>query len=176
MDECLKRNSAFLDRHIKTAIPPFSRWFRGVLSQRRSHHLRNLDYSEAIGLYVQLFGRENICVLPMEMIAKEGERAYLQKLCEHMNISLSDSDVDRFKVVHNRRMSSRRNIAAELITDDRFESLLDDLSGRFGPGEIDSSFETFLEQKSHLPLTKNRRSGAGLVREIGSLLRNSDWI
>jgi hypothetical protein len=138
---CLKRNSAFLDRRVKSAIPPFSRWFRGVLSQPKCHYLNNLDYSEAIGLYVQIFGRENICVLPLEMIAEEGERAYLGKLCEHMNISLSDSDVDRFKVVHNRRMSSRRNMVADLITDDRFESLLDGLAERFGRDEIDAFLE-----------------------------------
>ena len=110
----------------------------------------------------------------MEMIAKEGERAYLQKLCEHMNISLSDSDVDRFKVVHNRRMSSRRNIAAELITDDRFESLLDDLSERFGPGEIDSFFEN--SPRAEITLTADeeqeirRRVGQGnrlIAEEFG---------
>jgi hypothetical protein len=130
-----KRNSAFLDR---CTVPKFSRWFRGMLTQVRCHYLQNLDYSETIGIYAQIFGRSNLCILPLEMIANDGERVYLGKLCDFMGVQLYEVDIDNFCTVQNRRMSTRKNFVSELMADDRFSGLLTDLAERFGRDEVDA--------------------------------------
>jgi hypothetical protein len=58
-----KRNSAKFDR---MPVPPFSHWLAGHLLQSRSHFLQNLNFLETIQLYEQLFGHDNICLLPIE--------------------------------------------------------------------------------------------------------------
>jgi hypothetical protein len=129
MYSTLKRNAAFFDR---MPMPPFSRWLEGMLSAVRRSYLCNLNYTEAIGLYASLFGRSNICILPLEAVSIDGAEAYLRKLCQFMSVNLTDADIKAFDTIHNRRMSVRRNLAAELMGDDRFNDFLTELVEAFG--------------------------------------------
>jgi hypothetical protein len=129
----LKRNSAFLAR---MPLPPLSRWYRGMLSQIRCNYLQNINFHDCIALYEQIFGRENILVLPLERLIVDGPVPYLQKLCGFIGIDLSDHDIDRFTRPHNVRMSQIRNIAAELLSDDRFFTFYSNLEESFGQERV----------------------------------------
>src|SRR4029077_3071908 len=113
----LKRNSAFLDR---MPVPPLSRWYRRMLSQIRGNYLQNINFHDSIALYEQIFGRENILVMPLERLIIDGPAHYLQELSDFIGIDLSDHHIDRFTRPQNVRMSQVKNIAAELLSDDRF--------------------------------------------------------
>ncbi|TMJ89948.1 MAG: hypothetical protein E6G76_07200 [Alphaproteobacteria bacterium] len=126
----LKRNSAFLDR---ITVPPLSRWYRAMVSQLRGNFLQNIDFHESIALYEQIFGRENILVLPLERLIIDGPDRYLQELCDFIGIELSEQDVHRFAQPQNVRMSEVQNLAAELLSDDdRFFSFFSRLEQSFG--------------------------------------------
>ena len=73
----LKKNYETLDNQ---KLEPFSAWFTGNQSQVRNLFLRNLDYSDAIRVYQKIFGKDMICVLPLEIIRKEGVHAYFSRL------------------------------------------------------------------------------------------------
>jgi hypothetical protein len=126
----LKRNSAFLDR---MPVPPLSRWYRAMVSQLRGNFLQNINFHDSIALYEQIFGRENILILPLECLIVDGPDRYLQELCDFIGIELSEQDVRRFALPQNVRMSEVQNLAAELLSeDDRFFSLFSQLEQAFG--------------------------------------------
>jgi hypothetical protein len=125
----LKRNAAFFDR---MSIAPFSQWLAGTLALPRGHYLQNLDFLDCIGLYTELFGRENICVLPLEMAVSDGVASYLGRLCGFMGLDLREADVANYVPVHNRRMSVHGELVADLLADERFGQLYGDLSAAFG--------------------------------------------
>jgi hypothetical protein len=125
----LKRNAAFFDR---MSVAPFSEWLSGALSLWRAHYLQNLDFFECISLYARIFGRENICVIPLEMAVGEGARAYLGRLCTFMGLELREADVINFQPVRNRRMSVQQALAAELLEDERFHRFYADLCEALG--------------------------------------------
>jgi len=125
----LKRNSAFLAR---MPVPPLSSWYKGMLSQFRCAYLQNLDFQEIISFYGQLFGRENILVLPLECLVVDGVTNYLQRLCGFMGLELSEGDAARFAQPENVRMSVRQNDVAELLGDDRFFRFYFDLEQSLG--------------------------------------------
>src|SRR5262245_5304325 len=135
----LKRNSAFFSQ---MPVPPLSRWYRGMLSQLRCHYLQNINFHEAISMYQNLFGRQNVLVLPLERLILDGPKPYLQDLCSFAGLDLSDDDVDRFAQPRNVRMSQTRNLAAELLTDDRFCTFYSRLEQDFGRERLDE----FLDQ------------------------------
>src|SRR5215216_279574 len=112
----LQQNAAFMDR---CAMPPFARWFAGMMSQLRCHYLQNINFMESIAMYAVIFGRENICVLPLEMLVMDGARAYLQKLCDFMQLDLTDAHIANFLEPQNTRMSERKRLISELVLDDR---------------------------------------------------------
>lgn len=108
----LKRNYAFLAR---APLPPFDEWWAGMHTQIRCLYLQNLDYSELIDVYSQLFGRENVLVLPLEELKARGARRYLEKLCQFMNIELQEADVGNFNILGNERMTVVESRLAELV-------------------------------------------------------------
>jgi hypothetical protein len=126
----LKRNAAYFDR---MPVAPFSQWLTGALSGFRPHYLQNLNFLECVSLYARIFGRENICVIPLEMAVTQGTRAYLGRLCAFMGLELHEADVANFEPVRNRRMSAHQELAAELLEDERFARLYADLSEALGP-------------------------------------------
>jgi hypothetical protein len=134
----LKRNSAKFDR---MPIPPFSHWLAGHLAQHRSHFLQNLDFFESIRLYENIFGRNNILILPIEILTQEGAHAYLQRLCDFMGLQLNDRDATDFAEVHNRRMSAREELVAELLVEDRFARLLAELGEALGDVQLAAVLE-----------------------------------
>src|SRR5215216_54386 len=125
----LQQNAAFMDR---CAVPPFARWFTGMMSQVRCHYLQNVNFMESIAMYAGIFGRENVCVLPLETLVTDGARAYLGKLCDFMHLGLIDGDIANFLEPQNTRMSERKRLISELIPDDRFYSVLCDVTEAFG--------------------------------------------
>jgi hypothetical protein len=125
----LKRNAAYFDQ---MSVAPFSEWLAGTLSLWRAHYLQNLNFYECISLYARIFGHQNICVMPLEMAVRQGARAYLSRLCGFMGLELDTADVTDFETVHNRRMSVRQELAAELLADERFHRLYADLSEALG--------------------------------------------
>jgi hypothetical protein len=167
----LKNNAAFLDR---MPMAPFSAWLGAMLSRERSHFMQNLDFREIIGFYAALFGRENICVLPLEMLVMDGAEAYLRKLCDFMDIPFSDVDIANYTEIRNRRMSQRRELAAELLHDERFSRLFTDFAAFIGGDRL----EAFLDEGPRAAVELQpadedkirRRVGAGnwlLAREFG---------
>jgi len=135
----LKRNSGFFDR---MPVPPLSRWYRGMLSQVRTYFLQNIDFSEAIALYEQIFGRENILVLPLEQLVVDGPKKYLQTLCDFIGLDLSEEDIHHYADARNVRMSQRRSMACELLPDDRFAALYEGLGQEFGRERLDQFLDT----------------------------------
>jgi hypothetical protein len=134
----LKRNAAHFDR---MPVPPFSQWLGGALSLWRAHYLQNLNFFECISLYTRIFGRENICVMPLEMAVNDGARPYLARLCDFMGLELRASDVANFVRVHNRRMSQQQARAAELLSNDRFQQFYADLREALGAAQLAAVLE-----------------------------------
>jgi hypothetical protein len=130
----LKRNSAFFSR---MRMPPLSQWYQGMLSQFRCHFLQNLNFYEVIDVYRQLFGRENILILPLEMLINDGPSEYLGALCEFAGIALSRADVERYGEPRNIRMSAMRGLAADMIADDQFFDFYSALQQRLGRDQLD---------------------------------------
>jgi hypothetical protein len=129
----LKRNCAQFD-HMPVA--PFSNWLTGALSLWRAHYLQNLNFAECISLYARIFGRENICVMPLEMAATEGPEVYLGRICAFMGLPLRTVDVANFSAIRNRRMSAREALVAELRDDERFDRLYTELCDALGPERL----------------------------------------
>jgi hypothetical protein len=130
----VKRNFAFLSR---MPVPPLTRWYRGMLSQLRCHYLQNLNFYEVITVYEQIFGRENILVLPLEQLIVDGPRSYLQTLCDFLGLGLSDEDIDYYRKPRN-----VQNMAGELLTDDRFFTIYSAFEQEFGRERV----QDFLDQ------------------------------
>jgi hypothetical protein len=53
-----------------------------------------------------------------------------------MGLDLDRADVANFETLHNRRMSLRQELAAELLADERFHRLYVDLSEALGPRRV----------------------------------------
>jgi hypothetical protein len=130
----LKRNCAFFSR---MPIPPFSQWYWGMLSQFRCHFLQNLNFCEVINVYRQLFGRENILVLPLEKLINDGPRQYLGALCEFADLPLSSVDLERYDKPRNTRMSAMKALAADMIFDGEFFDFYSGLQERLGQEELE---------------------------------------
>jgi len=135
----IKRNSAFFD-HV--TIPEFSIWLDAMLSRERAQFMQNLDFMEMIRFYSVIFGRDNVCVLPLEMISVDGTDAYLHRLCNFMELPFSQTQVANYREICNRRMSKRRELVAELLHDDRFSRFYADLSEHMRPEGIDAFLDT----------------------------------
>jgi|SRR5580700_55906 hypothetical protein len=131
----LKRNAAFFDR---MPMMPFADWLAETLAGVRPHYLQNLDFTETINLYRRIFGRENICVLPLEIITTDGVRAYLSRLCDFLRLQVREQDIRNYSHIQNRRMSVRRELVAELLQDDRFSRLYADLIADIGRERVDA--------------------------------------
>jgi hypothetical protein len=127
----LKRNTAFCSG---MPVPPFAEWLSGGLNTGRGQYLQNLDFTETINLYCRIFGRENICVLPLEIITTDGPRAYLTKLCDFLGLEVTERDVESYHQIENRRMTVQRELVAELLHDDRFRKLYRGLAEAVGRG------------------------------------------
>jgi hypothetical protein len=98
----LKRNYAYLaDR----CIEDFDTWFAGNHSQISNQFLRNLDYSRAIAPFVTTFGKDSVAVLPLETLKDAGEKAYLQRIGELLDLEVGEQDAKTFQPVRNRRIS-----------------------------------------------------------------------
>jgi Sulfotransferase family len=167
----LKNNAAFFDR---MPIAPFPVWLDAVLSRERSHFMQNLNFREIISFYAALFGRENICVLPLEMLVIDGAESYLRQLCRFLGIPFSRADAANYTRIRNRRMSRRRELAAELLQDDRFTQLLADLAVFLGPERLDAFLDegprAAVELQPAEEVKIRRRVGVGnwlLAREFG---------
>jgi hypothetical protein len=156
----MKRNHA---RFARMPILPFEEWLAGMRSQPNNSYLRNLNFRETIVLYATLFGRENICVLPLELLAKDGPRAYLGKLCDFMGVGLTDSDVDNYAAAQNRRMTVRRSLVSELSIDRRFSELFAALVERFGLQQVDG----FIDDGSPVSVAMERHDEEDLGRRVG---------
>jgi hypothetical protein len=131
----LKRNSAKFHR---MPIPSFSHWLAGHLAQTRSHFLQNLNFLETIRLYEAVFGHDNICILPLELLQFEGPVRYLGKLSTFMGLQLSERDMTDYATIHNRRMSIRQELVAELLAEDRFARLFAELNESIGAEQLDA--------------------------------------
>ncbi len=157
----MKKNHA---RFARMPMPPFTEWLAGLRSQPTNSCLRSLNCMETIALYSTLFGRENICVLPLEVLAEDGPRTYLGKLCDFMGLRLTDGDVDNYTEPQNRRMTARRNLATELSVDPRFDEFFAALVERFGAEEVNS----FIDDGSPMSVAMERNDEDDLGRRVGA--------
>jgi hypothetical protein len=130
----LKRNAAFFDG-MPTA--PLASWLSAMLSRERSHFMQNLNFYDVINLYCTLFGRENVCVLPLEMLVADGADSYLGKLCDFLGLPFSRDDAAHHQEIHNQRMSQRHELIAELLADSRFSRFYAELTEHLSPSQLD---------------------------------------
>jgi hypothetical protein len=135
----IKRNSAFFD-HV--TIPEFSTWLNAMLSRERAQFMQNLDFREMIRFYSTIFGRDNICILPLEMISADGTDTYLRRLCDFMKLPFSQAQIANYREICNQRMSKRRELVAELLHDDRFSRFYADLSEHMRPEAVEAFLDT----------------------------------
>ena len=156
----LKRNTAFFDR---MPMPPFADWLAGTLAGVRPHYLQNLDFTETINLYSRIFGRENICVLPLEIITTDGARAYLTRLCDFLELQVREQDVRNYSRIQNRRMSMRQELVAELLHDARFGCLYSDLIEEIGRKRVDA----FLDDGSRASVAIRPADEEKIRRRVG---------
>jgi hypothetical protein len=98
----LKRNYALLAHR---PIEPFDSWFEGNHTQVANLFLRNLDYSQAIRTYIDVFGRDSVFVMPLELLLHDGVREYLERLGSFLKIDIGDDDITHYSAVRNRRMT-----------------------------------------------------------------------
>jgi hypothetical protein len=166
----LKRNSAKFD-HMP--VPPFSHWLARQLTQSRSHFLQNLNYFELIELYEHLFGHDNICLLPIELLTIEGPERYLDRLCHFMGLDWDARDVSNYAIIHNRRMSTRQELVAELLPQDRFSKLLAELDKSIGDVGLDAVLDDGPRASVELSAEDERKIGERV--EIGNWLLARDF-
>jgi len=114
-----KRNFAVLSHR---AIESFDEWFAGNHSQVTNLYLRNLDQSMAVMEYAEIFGTENVSVLPLELLKRQGARAYLKKLEELVGLPISEADIDHYGQVQNARMSVGEEKIIEQWVDPEFRA------------------------------------------------------
>lgn len=156
----LKRNTGFFSC---MPIAGFADWLVGNLAAGQPRYLQNLDYAEAIGLYCRIFGRENVCVLPLEIINAGGERAYLRRLCDFLGLELCERDVLNYRPIQNRRMSQREELVAELLQDDRFRRLYADLAEDIGR----ERFAAYLNRGRRSAVEMGRAEEQQIRRRVG---------
>jgi hypothetical protein len=156
----LKKNTAFYDG---MPAAPFSTWLGAMLSRKRSHFMQNLNFFEIIGYYATLFGHENVCVLPLEMLVADGVETYLRRLCGFLGVPFLEADVVNYAEIHNRRMSQRRELVAELLQDARFSRLFGELR------ELLSSeqFEAFLDKGPRAAVELQPEEEDKICRRVG---------
>jgi len=119
----LKRNYALL---AQRPIEPFDRWFEGNHTQVANLFLRNLDYSQAIRIYIDVFGRDSVFVIPLELLPHDGVREYLDRLGSFLKINIGDDDIANYRAVWNRRMTTLEDAFVEAACEEpRFRELYD---------------------------------------------------
>ena len=152
----LKRNAAFFDG-MPTA--PFATWLSAMLSRERSHFMQNLNFHDLISLYCTVFGRENVCVLPLEMLVADGADSYLGKLSDFLGLPCSSDDASHYRQIHNRRMSQRRELIAELLPGVRFSRLYAELAEHLGPSQLDDFLDSGPRATTELRAEDEERIG-----------------
>jgi hypothetical protein len=119
----LKRNYALL---AQRPIEPFDRWFEGNHTQVANLFLRNLDYSQAIRTYIDVFGRDSVFVIPLELLLHDGVREYLDRLGSFLKIDIRDDDIANYSAVWNRRMTTLEDaFVGATCEEPRFHELYD---------------------------------------------------
>jgi hypothetical protein len=108
----LRRNYAYL---AGMPMPPFAEWWWGTHTQVCHPYLQNVDYAPLVRTYCDLFGREDVLVLPLEALKAEGPAAYLGRLGAFAGLPIGEADVGRFRKPHNARMSVVEDRVADLI-------------------------------------------------------------
>jgi hypothetical protein len=166
----LKRNSAKFDQ---MPVPPFSHWLARQLTQPRSHFLQNLNYFETIELYEDLFGHDNICLLPIELLTIEGPERYLDRLCRFMDLDRDGRDVSNYAIIHNRRMSVRQELVAELLPQHRFAELLAELDKGIGDTRLDAVLDD--GPRASVELSAQDEQKIGQRVKIGNWLLARDF-
>jgi hypothetical protein len=129
----LKRNYAHLSNRN---IEDFNEWFAGNLTQIANLYLRNLDYSRAIAMFVNTFGKDAVAALPLESLGRLGPKAYLQCIGDLLGIEISEQDIENFQPIRNRRMSSLEDTMLTHSHDPAFRSLHDSLANAMGPAGL----------------------------------------
>jgi hypothetical protein len=119
----LKRNYALL---AQRPIESFDRWFEGNHTQVANLFLRNLDYSQAIRTYIDVFGRDSVFVIPLELLLHDGVREYLDRLGSFLKIDIRDDDIANYCAVWNRRMTTLEDaFIGATCEEPRFRELYD---------------------------------------------------
>ena len=108
----LRRNFAYL---AGMPMPPFAEWWWGMHTQVCCPYLQNVDYAPLIRTYCELFGREDVLVLPLEALKADGPAAYLNRLGAFAGLPIGEADIERFRTPHNARMSVVEDRVADLL-------------------------------------------------------------
>jgi hypothetical protein len=158
----LKRNYAHVAHR---PIEDFDAWFAGNHTQIANLFLRNLDYSQAIRDYSEVFGRSAIAVLPLELLQRQGTKAYLDQLAEATGITISGEDVANFSEIRNRRMTVLEDAVATRWHDQGFRRTYEMLTACVGDDRLSSAMKTgepvkIALSESHIE-TVRRRSEQG---------------
>lgn len=86
-------------------VLPFKKYFNDEKKIVEKHFSFNqFEYWKLTQLYCQLFGKENVCVLPLELFT-QNKKVYLQKIETFLSDELEEP-VYQFNPIHNRGMSN----------------------------------------------------------------------
>ena len=93
-------------------ITSFERWLDETYGSTRYMNLRRvgLDYEPLVRAYDDIFGRDNVIVLPFELIGDENS-VFHSRLAEMLDQPLADVQSCFRQNVDNRRMSKRHHLA-----------------------------------------------------------------
>ena len=116
----LKRDN--IGAHFRKGKAPFYKSIEKWIKDDRFNDISNhLQYPETIRMYVEHFGRDQVCVLPFELLLADQHRFYAQ-LCAFMDIGLEEALTLVEHNDDNSRWSSRQLESLEHITGSATES------------------------------------------------------
>jgi hypothetical protein len=158
----LKRNYA---HGAHRPIEDIDAWFAGNHTQVANLFLRNINFSQAIRDYAEVFGRKAISVVPLELLQRQGTKAYLDQLAAAIGIRISNEDISRFAEIRNRRMTVLEDSVATQWPDQRFRDTYEMLAATIGHDRLSSVMKSVESVKITLSAahtdTVRRRAEAG---------------
>jgi hypothetical protein len=127
---------------------------------------------EAIRTYIDVFGRDSVFVMPLELLLHEGVREYLERLGSFLKINIGDGDIAQYSAVWNRRMTTLEDaFVGATCEEPRFRELYDVFMAKANGAETtDASAPSPVSLSASQIATIRERAAAGnefIAREFG---------
>jgi hypothetical protein len=82
-------------------IEPFDKWFYGNFSQTKNLYLRNINYIDTINVYSNIFGKDSIKILPLELLTSSNEKNYLNTLDDLIGLHSANLHPMQYKTINS---------------------------------------------------------------------------